>query len=178
VKKKAGHRGLGRGFAGITLVETVLSLLILAGAFVAAMNTITAARGSQVILAERRFGQVLAEDLMDEILSKGQYKEGLTRGPETDEVDGLSRAGFDDLDDYHDWSASPPVDEDGNAIAGADRYTREAQVRYVELWNPNQVTLTDEGMALIIVTVKHGDKQVAQLHTFRSDIWQPPGESY
>lgn len=167
-----------RGLAGITLVETVLSLLILAGAFVAAMNTITSARGSQVILAERRFGQVLAEDLMDEILARDQYKEGASFGPEANEVNGKSRVAFDDLDDYHGWSASPPVDQAGNAIAGADRYTREAHVRYVKLWNPNQTTLTDEGMALIVVTVKHGDKQVAELHTFRSDIWQPPGESY
>lgn len=178
MKKKAWHRGLQRRLTGITLVETVLSLLILAGAFVAAMNTITSARGSQVILAERRFGQVLAEDLMDEILAREHYKEGSSFGPEADEVDGVSRAGFDDLDDYHGWSASPPVDEAGNAIPGADRYTRKAQVRYVKLWNPNQVTLSDEGMALIVVTVKHGDKQVAELHTFRSDIWQSPGESY
>lgn len=75
-----------RAASGITLLETVVSLLILGGAFVAAMNTIASARGTQALLAHRESGMLLAEDLMDEVMGKALYKESAQLGPEIGEV--------------------------------------------------------------------------------------------
>lgn len=163
--------------AGITLVETVLSLLILGGAFVAALNTIASARGAQAIVTQRQLGLMLAEDLMAEILSQGTYKDGLDVESEGDESS-LGRSSFDAVDDYNGWRSAPPVDADGNAIAGAERYSREVQVVYVKLLNPATRSLSDEGVMRITVTVKAGQKVVATLTAYRTNAWQPPQEGY
>lgn len=166
-----------RPLAGITLVETVLSLLILGGAFVAALNTIASARGAQAIVTQRQLGLVLAEDLMAEILSQSEYKEGLLFGPEVGEA-ASGRDAFDAVDDFAGWVASPPVDSSGKLIAGAERYSREVEVIYVQLNNPTTQSLVDQGVMRITVTVKAGDKTVATLTSYRTDAWQSPEEVY
>lgn len=163
--------------AGITLVETVLSLLILGGAFVAALNTIASARGAQAIVTQRQLGLLLAEDLMAEILSQAAYQEGLVFGPEIGETS-AGRASFDAIDDYNGWRSAPPVDADGNKIAGAERYSRQVEVAYVKLLNPATTSLIDEGVLRITVTVRAGQKVVASLTAYRTNAWQPPQEGY
>lgn len=155
--------------SGISLLETVLSLLILSGAFVAALNTITAARASQAIVAERRIGRVLAEDLMAEILSH-PYKEDALLGLELGENTG-DRSNFDDIDDYRGWSSSPPEDVNGVPIPGAEGYTRTAFVQWIEKDNPTTYAFNDEGVKLILITVKRGDKVIVQLFGYRTDVY-------
>lgn len=163
---------------GLTLLETVLSLLILGGAFVAALNTIASARASQSSAADRRLGLVLAEDLMAEILAQEDYRESnLVFGPESDERDG-KRASFDDIDDYNGWKASPPVTSTGDSIAGTEAYTRAVTVGYVQSSNPAVSASGDQGLMQITVTVTRGSKTVAELVAFRSDLYESPAEGY
>ena len=178
MKKTDSNNSNTRRHAGITLVETVLSLLIISGAFVAALNSIASARAAQAVVSERQLGIILAEDLMAEILSKPNYKEGSGVGPEVDEMATFNRSLFDDMDDYHAWASSPPVDAEGNTIAGAEAYTRSVSVNWANTTNPDLDALTDTGLVRITVTVKRGDKQVAELTAFRSDVWNAPGEDY
>ncbi|MEO0476950.1 MAG: type II secretion system protein [Planctomycetota bacterium] len=161
--------------AGITLIETVLSLAILGGAFVAALNTIASARGAQATVTQRQLGLMLAEDLMAEVLSQDVYKEGLRFGPEVSEAL-ADRSAFDAVDDFDGWSASPPVDSDGTAILGAEGYSRSIEVGYVQLSNTGVQSLTDQGIVKITVTVKFGEKTVATLYACRTDAWQAPQE--
>lgn len=172
------HRAMNhtRHMLGITLIESVLSLLIIGGAFVAALNTISGARASQAVVAERRMGLVLAQDMMEEILAL-PYKENALLGLELGENTG-DRSRFDDIDDYNGWTSTPPCDASGSPIAGTEAYTREVTVRYVQLNNPALTSSTDQGVKRIIVTVKRGSKQVAELRVFRTDAWQSPQESY
>ena len=167
-----------RRFTGITLVETVLSLLIISGAFVAALNSIASARAAQAVVSERQLGIILAEDLMAEILSKPNYSEGTGVGPEVDEMKMYNRSLFDDMDDFHAWSSSPPVDSEGNKITGAEAYSRQVSVNWVDPDNPSLDASRDTGLVRIMVTVKRGSKTVAELTAFRSDIWNAPGEDY
>lgn len=154
----------------------MLSLLIVGGAFVASLNTIASARASQAVAAQQRLGLVLAEDLMAEILSH-PYKEGTTLGIELGENTG-DRSNYDDIDDYQGWTSTPPTDVDGNEIAGAGDYTRSVSVQRVELWDPTAASLSDQGMLRIIVTVTRGGKAVAQLTTYRSDLYDASGVGY
>ncbi|MGB0768459.1 MAG: type IV pilus modification PilV family protein [Phycisphaeraceae bacterium] len=163
--------------AGITLLETVMSLVILGGAFVAALNTIVSARGAQAIVAHRQVGLVLAEDLMAEILAQTTYKEGITIGPDIGEATG-DRDAFDDIDDYHGWSANPPEDVAGTPILGMTEYTRSVVVDYVDVDSISDAVAIDQGLARIVVTVKWRDKTVATLKSYRSDLWQAPAEGY
>jgi len=175
-RSQPARGSVGRRSIGISLIETVLSLLIIGGAFVASLNTISGARASQAIAAQQRLGLVLAEDLMAEILSQ-PYKESTLLGFEFGENTG-DRSAFDDIDDYDNWSSTPPTDVNGDAIEGADRYTREVQVNYVKLWSPTTVSYSDEGMLRIIVTVTRGGKEVAKLTSYRSDIYESSGVDY
>ena len=153
---------------GITMMETVLSLVILGGAFVAALNTIASARGAQAMVTQRQLGLVLAEDLMAEVLSQDAYKEGLLFGPEVDEVLGR-RADFDAVDDFDGWTSSPPVDAQGVTIQGTTGYTRTIEISYVRLNNISTKSLTDQGVLRITVTVLHGSKTVATLVAYLTD---------
>lgn len=161
--------------AGVSLLETVIALLILGGAFVAALNTIGGARASQAVVADQRLGLVLAQDMLAEVLSHPYAEPGTSvLGIDLNEV-ASDRSTFDDIDDYHGWSASPPEAVDGQAIAGADRYTRSVEVVRVQLSNPLSPSLSDQGMKRVVVTVRNGEKQVAQLTAYRSDVYDATG---
>lgn len=166
---------LGNRSRGVTLVETVLSLAILGGAFVAALNTIASARGSQMIVAQRRMGMVLAQDLIDEILSQVNYEEGSTIG--LDSGEGGNRSTFDDIDDYHNWS-NTPVDIHGNEVSGTSGYARQVQVDYVDPADQDTVINTDRGLKRITVTVTYESRTVAEIYSYRSRVWQSPQETY
>ena len=163
--------------SGITLVETVLSVLILGGAFVAALNTIGSARGAQAVVTQRQYGLTLAEDLMAEILSHDTYQQGLLFGPEVDEALD-DRDEFDAVDDFNGWTSSPPTDPSGVKIEGADDYTRSVKVSYVKLDDPSADSVTDKGVLRITVTVSYRSKEVAKLVAYRTDAWQAPQEVY
>jgi len=176
VLKREASKTQQRRLAGISLIETVLSLLIVGGAFVASLNTIASARASQAIAAQQRLGLVLTEDLMEEILTH-PYKESSILGLEVGENNN-DRKDFDDIDDYHEWSSSPPTDIDGHDLVGAEAYTRSVTVQRVQLSSPTTTTSSDEGVLRIIVTVKYGSKEVAKLTAYRSDIYGTSGVRY
>lgn len=155
---------------GITLVETVLSLLILAGAFVAALNTISSARGAQALVTQRQLGLVLAEDLMAEVLAHDTYTEGAQFGPESGETL-AGRSSFDAIDDYDGWASSPPTDRDGEDIVGAQGYSRSVEINYVQLSDISSQSMADQGVLRVTVTVMYGSKTVATLRGYRTDAW-------
>ena len=176
--KQQHNRGKdSRVTRGITLMETVLSLLILSGAFVAALTTIASARGAQAVIADRQLGTVLAENLMAEILAQASYQEGASLGPDAGESTG-DRTAFDDIDDYDRWSSSPATDRDGNKLYPGMNYARSVEVTYVDPDDPDQTSVTDQGLKRIVVRVTHRSKQVAELIAYRSDVWQAAEEGY
>jgi prepilin-type N-terminal cleavage/methylation domain-containing protein len=96
----AGRPNRGRG---LTLVECLLALTILAGAFLAAVST--ASVGHQHLRAgDAEFQAVrLARDLLEEIVAKPYLDPAVPDvfGPEAGEV---LRTDFDDVNDYHNYS--------------------------------------------------------------------------
>lgn len=166
-----------RSIIGVTLIETVLSLVILGGAMAALMTTVASSRTTQITAVQRQVGLVLAEDLMAEILDHSQYEEDDAIGLDSGENNG-NRSLFDDIDDYDGWVQTPPTDRDGNSIAGAEGYTREVSVQWVQSLNPNATQSWDGGLKRIMVTVKRGEQIVAELISVRSDHWVAPEENY
>lgn len=102
---------------GISLVESLIavSLTTLAGG--ALLSTV----GSTVQIStdgtHTAIAQGLADQLMDEIASV-KFPRSTTAFMPT----GIGRSAFDDLDDYHNWNASPPQTRDGMAV-GTERMT-------------------------------------------------------
>ena len=149
-----GRGSLRRRRGGITLVEATISLVIVAVMIVMGLHTFgSAARGRKVV-AGRYSGSALACQLMSEI-AQCRYDEpdgdgGF--GPEPSEAGG-TRAAFDDVDDYHDWSASPPQARGGAVLSGLAGWRRRVTVEYVDPADPDRARSTDTGLKRVTVTV-------------------------
>ena len=130
VRAARGRRG------GLTLVEAVISVLIVAVMLVAALYTLGGTARARLVQGKRRHGLFLAQQLVSEIC-QAWYED-----PESDEHSSLGldlgeasfdRANFDDVDDYVNWSASPPEAKDGAALPGYEGWQRRADVIHLSL---------------------------------------------
>ena len=119
---------------GFTLIESIISILVVGVMFVSSMSVLSQSRLSRFIAADGMQGQLLAETLMSEILQQS-YQEPVdvfnTLGLDVGE-DPLVRALWDDVDDYEGWTASPPQDKNGAALTGLSGWTRLVEVVYVK----------------------------------------------
>lgn len=160
-------RGLrGRAF---TMVEAVISLVIVAVMLVAALTTVGAAKLGQYKTSQRSRGQLLAEALMAEILQQN-YKEPTDTpvfGCESGES-ATSRANYDDVDDYNGWSSSPPLYKDGTQMSEFTGWRRSVTVEWVNPTNPAEVKLQETNAKRITVTVLYQNMQVARLVAIRT----------
>jgi len=159
-----------RKVGGFTLIEAVMSILIVGLMLVAALNTIGASKLSKMRNAEQTVGPMLAKQLMDEIVDQPYAEDLYTFGLETGEV-ASSRANWDDVDDYHGWLGDPPQDKDGTPVDGADGYQRSVSVVYADPSNLNQTSATANGMKRIDVKVLHHGRPVATMSALRTYGW-------
>jgi hypothetical protein len=113
-----------------------------------------------------------ARQLMVEILN-ADYKDDTLPlfGTEVDELIGV-RSGYDDVDDFHNWSPLSPIGLDGNPLVNSTGWQREVKVENVDPANPGGPALSnlnDQGVKRITVTVKHDGQEVTWLVALRSD---------
>lgn len=116
---------------GITLVETVISVVVVGVMLSAAISAAGMASTQGVIIVQREQAMLLAGQIMSEIQGKA-YEDpdgGVVMGLEADELLAVTRAVFDDVDDYDGWEDSPPVDAGGVALAGGTGFRRSVEVR-------------------------------------------------
>lgn len=180
MRKPAKHRGQVRSDRrpGLSLLEVVISTLIVGLVLVGAMNTTGSVIRSQRMNAERLDANPLAAQLLSEVVANYYTDPEEPAGPiglETGES-GLTREGFDDIDDYHGWTATPPETYDGTEISGYTGWTRTVTVNHA---NPTtgQIAGSETGVKQIQVQVTAPDGTVTSLACLRSDhggIEQPP----
>jgi len=154
-----------------SLLEIAISTLIVGVVMVAAMRTLGAAIRSKQYLDNQSQANLLAETLMDEVVRR-QYADTSVLslfGPELAEL-GVARAQFDDVDDYHNWTESPPQDGQGNPLANFDDWQRKVIVQYVDPANPNTVVMLDRGLKRVTVSVLRNDAVLAKLISVRAAI--------
>lgn len=178
------HRLANTGFArprrpGFTLVEAAISTILVSGLLVAALNTVGATKLGQQNTAERGRAFLLAQELMSEIMRQ-DYADPEDVGPIdlrdpalTTSVMGLdsgesasNRSGFDDVDDYYNWSRQPQ-NKDGSAIPNLTGWKRIVEVERRSLADPTQPTATEEGLKHITVQVTRDDALIAQLEAIK-----------
>ncbi|WP_339730381.1 prepilin-type N-terminal cleavage/methylation domain-containing protein [uncultured Gimesia sp.] len=93
---------------GFTLVESLVSVTITAIAGVALFSAIGASLGASYSALNHNVGTGLADQLLEELAAVRFPTSSDTRPHSTGK-----RKDFDDLDDYDNWSASPPVNKEG-----------------------------------------------------------------
>ena len=158
---------------GFTLIEATIAIVIVSVMLVTALHTFgSLARGRQIV-STRYTAPGLASQLMSEIVQNryDEPSETFVFGPEATETGG-TRADFDDVDDYHGWSASPPQEMDGTAISGLTSWQRSVTVQYVDPADPDTVSGTDQGLKRITVTVSHPDGAQASLTCLQTSSGQ------
>lgn len=165
VKKRRSPR------RGISLVEVTISTLIVGLMMVSALKSfghITTGRNESAdeVRAKQLCRQMLAEVLATD------YEEPVDTplfGRETGEAP-ASRTNWDDVDDFHGLSNSPPSDIADWALAGfsAD-WRREVTVDFVTPADPSVVSGSDQGLKRITVTVRKNGTIVAEIVALRSD---------
>jgi len=160
-----------------TLVEATVSIFILGVMVVAALSTVGATRLGEYKLAERCRALPLAQDLLAEVLQQSYEDPNGSAVFGTESGEGTaSRTDFDDLDDYHNWSASPPQNQDGTDMSGLSGWQRSVQVSWADPTDLSQTVGNDQAVKRIAVTVKHGGVPMASVSAFRTSMWPGPGD--
>jgi type II secretory pathway pseudopilin PulG len=157
------------GARAFTLVETVIATIIVAVMLSAALTTVGVSRVTQHKVALVSRGQLLAEMLLSEILRQSYQDPDGTPvfGRESDES-ATTRAAFDDVDDYHGWSESPPTAKDGAALANAAGWKWTVTVEWVDPANPTQVRTVETETKRVTITVTYHDVPQASLVSLRT----------
>lgn len=160
----------------LSLVECVISIVLVSGVLVVALNTVGGAALARTQTADRSIGYMLGAALMTEILETN-YKEPDTAvlfGQEAGDVDALggTRINWDDVDDYHNLSETPIERKGGRDYAHRAGWRRTVRVDFVSRVNVAQTTASDAGLKRITVTVMYQDVVTAQLTAIVSDTVQ------
>ena len=166
---RSRHRRSSR--AAFSLTEVVVSSAIVSVLLVAALQTVAAAGQNRAVMQRRLVARQLTQGLMAEILTKpfADPEGGFGIGPDLGEIASL-RSTFDDLDDYHGWSAAPPESADGTALGDYAGWGRSVQVRYVDFASGVPFTpMSSSDFKAITVSVSYEGDQVLSITAIRAD---------
>jgi hypothetical protein len=154
-------RGARRGFS---MVEAVFCVVLVSGLVVVSLNTLGASKVAQQSLGDRTRGSLLASALMSEILNQNYQDPNETpiAGLELSE-NSLLRTTYDDVDDYINWTASPPQNRDGTTIPGLTGWQESVKIEAVDPANLNSKKFPDTGVKRVTVTITHNSVVVATL---------------
>jgi type II secretory pathway pseudopilin PulG len=139
---------------GIGLVEAAVATVIVGIMLVSALATFDATIRARKVTTDQTEAAALASLLMNEILSR-RYEEPvdpIVFGREGAEAL-PGRADWDDVDDYHGFSQSPPADANGIELPGKVKWTWQASVALADPADPNRAAGSDVGLKRITVTV-------------------------
>ena len=131
--------------AAFTLIEAVISVLIVGVMLLAAMETIGAFARDTVLQQEQCKATALAEELLSEIM-QSRYADPNTESAET-------RATWDDVSDYDSLNEDPPTSRTGSPLAGYAGWQRKVTIQFVDPSNPSAQVGSDSGLKRVMVTV-------------------------
>lgn len=154
----------------LSLVEVVISVAIVGGLLAASLSGVGALARARAVTDERATAALLAQEMLAEIMAR-RYEDptatGRAFGPESGESAGLSRAGFDDVDDYDALNESTVVRR-GGTDAAHPGWARRVEVRWAPTYSPDLDAGAETGLKRITVTVEHRGRQVLQVSGLRA----------
>ncbi|MFH1238665.1 MAG: prepilin-type N-terminal cleavage/methylation domain-containing protein [bacterium] len=148
-----------KNIKGLTLVEILIAIVILAVALVPLIGVFTSGVKQSGVSQKMTIAYNLGQDLMEEIRSK-QFDENILNptvpnqlGPERREYRYSTTNPYDDVDDYNGYSESPPTEEDGTVMTIYQGFSRSVVVEYVNINDFNVVSTSITKYKRIKVTV-------------------------
>lgn len=156
----------------MTMVEVIISMVLLSMLLAGVLSAVELSARTQHSTAVIITGRTLAADLLEEICDAA-YADPVNAnefGPGADE-DASDRSTFDDVDDYHNWSESPPAAADGALVTGASAWTRNVSVRWVDPLDPQTSAFGESGAKLITVEAVRAGVIYASVSRVRTRGW-------
>lgn len=156
--------------SAFSLTEILVSIVLVGGLLVVALNTVGGAAVARRQMTDAARGQLLAQQLMAEILRQ-PYIEPVdppSFGRESSESAG-DRAQYDDVDDYDEWSSSPPEYHDGSVLPDLDGWARTVSVAWIDPSDHTTAVGYDSGIKRIDVAVLRNDIPLAEVSAIRSN---------
>lgn len=138
--------------SGFSLIEVAVSSILVGSILVAAMNTTGAVLRFRSSSSDQARATLLASDLLTEIQNQPYSDPNQTAvfGRESGET---VRSQFDDVDDYHTWTESPPQNLAGTALPGFTGWARTVTVARAQRNAPMQTAAGDEDLKRITIVV-------------------------
>ncbi|MEQ9406108.1 MAG: prepilin-type N-terminal cleavage/methylation domain-containing protein [Fuerstiella sp.] len=162
---------------GLSLVEVLVSSVMLATLAIGALTTVGAVSMSRSRMNDRMKAYALAEQLLSEVM-QARYTDPETPAgqPGPDAGEAAPRFSFDDVDDFDQWNAAPPVDRTGTAVPAYAGWRRQVRVQWV---TPDSLLTSSSETGLKQVTVRVTDPQGSSLElqglrTNRGAVEQQP----
>lgn len=159
---------------GYTLIEVVVSTMLVSVVLVGAMNLVGASLRGSVESSRKTRAVLLANDLLGEILQQ-QYLEPTDTpawGVEGSELMS-ARTLWDDVDDYDGWDESPPQKKDGSVIPDSAGWRRWVEVKHVDPDNlaTDLLDSNDQGVKRITVNVSLDGQLLASVVAIHTKAW-------
>lgn len=154
------------------MAETIVSTLLVGMVLVGTIQVVGPTVRSGSVMADKLVASNLARELNEEISTK------YFTSPLLDDVDsmgaavGENRSTYDDIDDYHGVSNSPPQNSAGTPMAHLSGWSRVVKVVHVDLDDPSVESGSYTGLKRVTVTVSKDGVQLAQvvsLHSHSAD---------
>jgi len=157
---------------GFSYVEILISVVLLAVIFTAGMTLYGNLGRSGQDTIDQDFAAELCLEMIKEIKAL-DYAD--PESPNTGiacEEGGTTRTGYDDIDDYDNWSATPPQSLEGTALSRYAGLTRCVAVEHVSSGNFDQVLsdTNDQGFKRITITIKRDDREITRQIYIIADI--------
>jgi hypothetical protein len=152
------------------MVEVLVATAIVGAMIVASLDAVGMIIRTRRVNADRLTGPGLARDLMAEIMAMpytDPQTPGISIGLDAGES-GVTRAAFDDIDDYHGWSTADPESKAGVARTGYADWTHDVTVTWADRTTGAADTSADTQLKRITVTVTSPTDEVTQLVALRS----------
>ncbi len=159
----------------VSLVESALAVVLVGSILVVALNAVGGAVTGRKSTADHAIAQHLAMALMTEILAQSYADPDQSPifGIESGETGALgNRTAFDDVDDYHNWTESPPQRKSGEIYTDRTGWRRTVRVQYVANTNLTLLAGSDQGFKRITVIVALNNEVKATVIAIRSGAAQ------
>jgi len=165
---KCGYR-LSQPRTAFTLVEAVLSVLVVGLMLVAVLNTAGGITKARTVQAKQDEAAVLGWDLLWEV-AQARYEDPQAPGGWGSEAGetGAGRSSFDDTDDYDGWTASPPQKKDGTVMNQYAGWRRSVSVTLIEPASLARIGSPDLGLREVHVTVVDPQGNTRDFYVLRS----------
>lgn len=158
---------------GISMAETIVATLIIGFVLVASLQIVGPMVRSSSVHADRLVAARLAAEITQEIGTK-LFTDPQDNTPDVLGADSGERAAnrldFDDVDDFANWSSSPPTLSTNQSNTFLTGWTRSVKVVHVQLVDAKTVSATNTGLKRITVTVSKNGITLAETVSLRAQI--------